>query len=68
MLRYYDQVSSFDEQSENELNSDAIGFRAASEFFKPTRKQTQSRRILQTPSDEFSQRCRENYFSSADVL
>ena len=34
----YNQVSSFDEQPMPELNSEAIDFRAASEFFKPIRK------------------------------
>ena len=45
-MRRYTQISSFDEQPELELNSEAIDFRAASEFFKPTRKLT--RRDLQT--------------------
>jgi ATP-dependent DNA helicase RecG len=39
-MRRYNQVSSFDEQPEPELNSEAIDFRAASEFFKPIRKLT----------------------------
>ena len=37
-MRHYNQVSSFDEQPRPELNSQAIDFRAASEFFKPIRK------------------------------
>ena len=45
-MRRYNQVSSFDEQPRPELNSEAIDFRAASEFFKPIRKLT--RRELQT--------------------
>lgn len=45
-MRRYSQVSSFDEQPEPELNSEAIDFRAASELFQPTRKLT--RRDLQT--------------------
>lgn len=39
-MRRYNQVSSFDEQPRPELNSEAIDFRAASEFFKPIRKLT----------------------------
>jgi predicted HTH transcriptional regulator len=39
-MRRYNQVSSFDEQARPELNSEAIDFRAASEFFKPIRKLT----------------------------
>ena len=39
-MRRYNLVSSFDEQSRPELNSEAIDFRAASEFFKPIRKLT----------------------------
>jgi predicted HTH transcriptional regulator len=39
-MRRYNQVSSFDEQPQPELNSEAIDFRAASEFFKPIRKLT----------------------------
>jgi predicted HTH transcriptional regulator len=39
-MRRYSQVSSFDEQPQPELNSEAIDFRAASEFFKPIRKLT----------------------------
>jgi len=49
-MRRYGQVSSFDEKPRPELSSEAIDFRAASEFFKPTRKQTQPPRILQTLS------------------
>ena len=41
-MRRYNQVSSFDEQARPELNSEAIDFRAASEFFKPIRKLTRS--------------------------
>jgi ATP-dependent DNA helicase RecG len=41
-MRRYKQVSSFDEQPQPELNSEAIDFRAASEFFKPIRKLTRS--------------------------
>ena len=41
-MRCYNQVSSFDEQPRAELNSEAIDFRAASEFFRPTRKLTRS--------------------------
>ena len=37
-MRRYNQVSSFDEQPMPALNSEAIDFRAASEFFKPARK------------------------------
>jgi ATP-dependent DNA helicase RecG len=39
-MRRYNQVSSFDEQPMPELNSEAIDFRVASEFFKPIRKLT----------------------------
>ena len=39
-MRRYNQVSSFDEQPMPELNSEAIDFRAASEYFKPIRKLT----------------------------
>jgi ATP-dependent DNA helicase RecG len=39
-MRRYNQVSSFDEQPQPELNSEAIDFRVASEFFKPIRKLT----------------------------
>jgi ATP-dependent DNA helicase RecG len=39
-MRRYNQVSSFDEQPRPELNSEAIDFPAASEFFKPIRKLT----------------------------
>lgn len=45
-MRRYGEVLSFDEQPEPELNSEAIDFRAASEFFGPTRKL--ARRDLQT--------------------
>jgi len=45
-MRRYTQISSFDEQPEPELNSEAIDFRVASEFSKPTRELT--RRDLQT--------------------
>jgi ATP-dependent DNA helicase RecG len=41
-MRRYNQVSSFDEQPQPELNSKAIDFRAASEFIKPIRKLTRS--------------------------
>ena len=37
-MRRYNQVASFDEQPIPELNSEAIDFRVASEFFKPIRK------------------------------
>ncbi|MGB0124088.1 MAG: integrase core domain-containing protein, partial [Silvibacterium sp.] len=37
-MRRYSQASSFDEQPTPELNSEAIDFRVASEFFKPIRK------------------------------
>ncbi len=37
-MRRYSQVSSLDEQPMAELNSEAIDFRAASEFFRPIRK------------------------------
>jgi len=39
-MRRYNQVSSFDEQPMPDLNSEAIDFRAASEFFKPIRNLT----------------------------
>ena len=39
-MRRYRQVSSFDEQAMPELNSEAIDFRAASEYFKPVRRLT----------------------------
>jgi ATP-dependent DNA helicase RecG len=39
-MRRYNQVSSFDEQPMPNLNSEAIDFRAASEYFKPIRKLT----------------------------
>ena len=39
-MRRYNQVPSFDEQPRPELNSEAIGFRTASEFFKPIRRLT----------------------------
>jgi predicted HTH transcriptional regulator len=39
-MRRYNQVSSFDEQPMLNLNSEAIDFRAASEYFKTTRKLT----------------------------
>ncbi|MBI3470547.1 MAG: putative DNA binding domain-containing protein [Candidatus Solibacter usitatus] len=39
-MRRYNQVSSFDEQPMPDLNSEAIDFRVASEFFKPIRKLT----------------------------
>jgi len=39
-MKRYNQVSSFDEQPMPDLNSEAIDFRAASEFFKPIRKLT----------------------------
>ena len=45
-MRRFQQVSTFDEQPMPELNSDVIDFRAASEYFKPTRKLT--RPALQT--------------------
>ena len=45
-MRRYSRVTSFDEQPEPELYSEAIDFRAASEYFKPIRKL--SRRDLQT--------------------
>jgi predicted HTH transcriptional regulator len=35
-MRRSNQVSSFEEQPRSELNSEAIDFRAASGFFKPT--------------------------------
>lgn len=41
-MRRYNQVSSFDEQPMPDLNSEAIDFRVASEFFKPIRKLTRS--------------------------
>ena len=37
-MKRYSQVSSFDEQPMAALNSEAIDFRAASEYFKPIRK------------------------------
>lgn len=39
-MRRYNRVASFDEQPMPELNSEAIDFRAASEYFKPVRKLT----------------------------
>jgi predicted HTH transcriptional regulator len=42
-MRRYNQVSSFDEQPMPHLNSEAIDFRVASEFFKPIRKLTTHR-------------------------
>jgi hypothetical protein len=39
-MRRFSQVSSLDEQPMPELNSEAIDFRAASEFFQPIRKLT----------------------------
>jgi ATP-dependent DNA helicase RecG len=39
-MRRYNQVYSFDEQPLPDLNSEAVDFRAASEFFKPIRKLT----------------------------
>jgi ATP-dependent DNA helicase RecG len=39
-MRRYKQVSSFDEQPMPDLNSEAVDFRAASEYFKPIRKLT----------------------------
>jgi len=39
-MRRFSQVSSLDEQPMPELNSEAIDFRAASEFFRPIRKLT----------------------------
>lgn len=39
-MRRYNQASSFDEQPMPALNSEAIDFRVASEFFKPIRKLT----------------------------
>ena len=39
-MRRFSQVSSLDEQPIPELNSEAIDFRAASEFFRPIRKLT----------------------------
>jgi ATP-dependent DNA helicase RecG len=39
-MRRYDRVSSFDEQPMPDLNSEAIDFRAASEYFKPSRRLT----------------------------
>jgi predicted HTH transcriptional regulator len=39
-MRRYNQVSSFDEQPMPALNSEAIDFRVASEYFKPIRKLT----------------------------
>jgi ATP-dependent DNA helicase RecG len=45
-MRRFQQVSTFDEQPMPELNSEAIDFRVASEYFKPIRKLT--RPALQT--------------------
>jgi ATP-dependent DNA helicase RecG len=39
-MRRYGQASAFDEQPMPELNSEAIDFRVASEYFKPIRKLT----------------------------
>jgi ATP-dependent DNA helicase RecG len=39
-MRRYNRVASFDEQPMPELNSEAIDFRVASEYFKPVRKLT----------------------------
>jgi ATP-dependent DNA helicase RecG len=39
-MRRFSQVSSLDEQPMPELNSEAIDFRAASEFFRPVRRLT----------------------------
>jgi predicted HTH transcriptional regulator len=39
-MRRYNQFSSFDEQPMPDLNSEAIDFRAASEYFKRIRKLT----------------------------
>jgi ATP-dependent DNA helicase RecG len=39
-MRRYKQISSFDEQPMPDLNSEAVDFRVASEFFKPIRKLT----------------------------
>jgi ATP-dependent DNA helicase RecG len=39
-MRRYKQVSSFDEQPMPDLNSEAVDFRVASEYFKPIRKLT----------------------------
>jgi predicted HTH transcriptional regulator len=39
-MRRYSRVASFDEQPMPDLNSEAIDFRVASEFFKPIRKLT----------------------------
>ena len=39
-MRRYNQFSSFDEQPLPDLNSEALDFRAASEYFKPIRKLT----------------------------
>jgi ATP-dependent DNA helicase RecG len=39
-MRRYNRIISFDEQPMPDLNSEAIDFRAASEFFKPLRKLT----------------------------
>ena len=41
-MRRYNQVSSFDERPLPDLNSEAIDFRAASEYFKPIRKLTRA--------------------------
>jgi predicted HTH transcriptional regulator len=40
-MKRYNQASSFDEQPMPDLNSEAIDFRAASEYFRPVRKLTQ---------------------------
>lgn len=45
-IRLFTQISSLDQQPDPELNSEALDFRVASEFFKPTRKL--ARRDLQT--------------------
>jgi ATP-dependent DNA helicase RecG len=39
-MRRYNQVSSFDERPMPDLNSEAVDFRVASEYFKPIRKLT----------------------------
>jgi ATP-dependent DNA helicase RecG len=41
-LKRYGQITSFDEQPVPELNSEAIDFRVASEFFQPVRKLVRS--------------------------
>lgn len=41
-LKRYGQVTSFDEQPVPDVNSEAIDFRVASEFFKPVRKLVRS--------------------------